>query len=88
MIRTACNNFVLVIRDATEKKIGGLDIPTTARIKPHSGTIHAVGSLVEDKTIKAAKGQKCLFHPSVGWEIDYEGVVYLVLQGNEIISLP
>jgi co-chaperonin GroES (HSP10) len=47
-----------------------------------------VGALVKDPNIKAAKGKICLFHPTVGWEIEYEGVFYLVLHDHEIIGLP
>lgn len=88
MIRQACNEFVLVIRDPTETEKGGLIVPNQGRVKPHSGTVHAVGNLVRDREIKQAKGKKVLFHPTVGWEIDYEGQVYLVLQDREIIALP
>lgn len=88
MIRTACNKFVLVLRDETETEVSGLEIPNEGRVKPHSGTIHAVGSLVEDEGIKAGVGAKCLFHAGVGFELDYEDTVYLVLGGHEIIALP
>lgn len=88
MIQKACNEFVLVLRDKTEKESGGVIIPNSGRVKPHTGTIHAIGALVKDPSIKGGKGKKCLFHPTVGWEIDYDGVTYLVLGGHEIIGLP
>ncbi len=88
MIQKACNNFVLILRDETETEIGGMIIPSGGREKPHEGTIHAVGSRVEDQEIQAAVGRKCLFHAGIGWEIIYEEVVYLVLGGHEIIALP
>jgi co-chaperonin GroES (HSP10) len=88
MIRKACNKFVLVLRDETETEIGGMIIPGEGREKPHQGTIHAVGSQVEDPAILAAVGEKCLFHAGVGFELDYEDVIYLVLGGHEIIALP
>lgn len=86
MIQKACNEFVLVLRDKTPTE--GLMLPSTGRVKPHTGTVHAVGSLVKDPNIKSAKGKKCLFHPTVGWEIDYEGTTYLVLLDREIIAIP
>lgn len=88
MIQKACNEFVLVLRDKTETEKSGLLLPSGGRVKPSRGTIHAVGSLVKDQNIKAGKGKKCLFHPTVGWEIEYEGVSYLVLQDREIIGMP
>ena len=86
MIRKACNKFVLVIRDEIEEGI--LRIPSDGRERPHRGTIHAVGSQVEDDEIKAAVGEKCLFHAGIGFDIEYEEVIYLVLGGHEIIALP
>lgn len=88
MIQKACNEFVLVLRDKTDRDSGGVILPTNSRVKPHSGTIHAIGSLVKDPVIKAGKGKKCLFHPTVGYEITFEEIVYLVLSGHEIIALP
>jgi co-chaperonin GroES (HSP10) len=88
MIQKACNNFVLVLRDETETEQSGFELPSGGREKPHQGTIHAVGSTVQDEEIKGAVGQKCLFHSGIGWEIVYEEVVYLVLGGHEIIALP
>lgn len=86
MIHTACNKFVLILRDESEDGI--LEIPEQGRTKPHSGTIHAVGSLVEDENIKVGIGKKCLFHQGIGFEITYEEISYLVLSGHEIIALP
>jgi co-chaperonin GroES (HSP10) len=84
----ATNNWVLLIREETPTEKGGLIIPNAGRVKPHAGVIQSVGALVKDQNIKAAKGKKALFHPTVGQEIEYEGVVYLILDANQIISLP
>jgi co-chaperonin GroES (HSP10) len=86
MIKKACNKIVLVFRD--EAAVTAYDLPSGGQEKPHSGTIHAVGSLVEDEEIKLAIGQKALFHPGVGWDIVYEEVTYLVLSAHEIIAIP
>lgn len=84
----ATNDFVIIVRDETEKERGGLLIPDSERhkVKPHSGTIFSVGDMVQSQSVKRGKGKKCLFHPTVGWEIDWEGVTYLYLRGAEIIS--
>ncbi len=88
MIEIACNKFVLVLRDKTETETSGFYIPDQGRVKPHTATIQAIGPKAEDENIKGGKGKKCLFHPSVGYEIEYEGIVYLVLSDHEIIALP
>lgn len=88
MIETACNKFVLILRDETETESAGFYLPEQGRVKPHIGTIHAIGSLVEDENIKAGKGKKCLFHSGTGFPIDYEETTYLVLSAHEIIAIP
>lgn len=88
MIQKACNEFVLVMRDKTDRESVGVILPTGSRVKPHTGTIHAIGSLVKDPEIKRGKGKTCLFHPTVGYEITYQEVIYLVLSGHEIIAIP
>jgi len=87
LVPKAKNNFVFVIRDETEKEVGGLIIPDSGKEKPHSGTIFSAGKLVRDPDIKAGKGQKCLFHKGVGREIEYNDKTYLVMAGEEIIAL-
>lgn len=84
----ATNEFVLIKRDKTESEKSGLIIPSAGRVKPHVGTIESVGALVRDHNIKAGKGKKCLFHPTVGFEIVYDDVTYLVLTDREIIAMP
>jgi co-chaperonin GroES (HSP10) len=80
----ACNNWVIIIRDELEEDV--LYDPT--RIKPHCGTIIGVGDLVESLALHAAVGQKCLWHPTAGQEIEFEGIVYLLLEGEKVIALP
>jgi co-chaperonin GroES (HSP10) len=88
MALKAANNTVWLIRDAVQKEKDGLILANTGRVKPHTGTIVTVGSLVRDQEIKRAKNQKAMFHPQVGFEIEHEGQIYLVCQGEEIIGLP
>lgn len=84
----ATNDFVLVIRDETLSEKNGLIMPTSGRVKPHVGTIATAGTLTKDQNIKAGKGKKVLFHSTVGFELEYEGIVYLVLTANQIIAMP
>lgn len=83
----ATNEFVLVIRDKAETETKGFVLPSDGKKKPSVGTIFSVGVLAKDGNIKSGKGKRCLFHPTVGWEIDFEGVTYLVLGSHEIIAL-
>jgi co-chaperonin GroES (HSP10) len=83
----ACNNFVFVVRDESEKEKDGMFIPNKGVEKPHEGTIHSVGSLVRDSKIKNGKNKKCVFHKGIGFSIDVDGTNYLVLADTEIIGV-
>jgi chaperonin GroES len=81
------NNCVFVIRDKAESEKGGLILPSSGKEKPHTGIVFGVGSLVKDVEIKRGKGKKALFHKTVGFEIEYEGQTYLVLDAGHIIGI-
>jgi len=81
----ATNNFIFIIRDAAQDETLGLIIPGSAREKPHQGTIYSVGELTKDKKIKV--GKKGVFHAGIGFEIEIDGQVYLVLTDSELIGI-
>jgi len=84
----ATNNFVFLIRDETETETATkLFIPSGGREKPHTGKVISVGGLVKDPEIKRSKGQKALFHKTVGMSIEYDGIEYLVVQEHEILAI-
>lgn len=83
----ATNTFVWIIRDLTPSEKGGLLIPTSGKVKPHTGIIFSVGGKVTDPDIKRGKAAKALFHKGVGFEIDFEDKTYLVLQEHEILAV-
>lgn len=76
--------YVWIIRDETKSEQSGLLIPGTAREKPQTGTIHSFGDKVTDEDIKTRT--RAIFHKGIGQEIEYQGIVYLVMQEHEIIG--
>ncbi len=86
-IPKATNTFVFLIRDAVEKKMGDLIIPSQGQVKPHRGEIFSVGGKVTDPDIKKGKGMKALFHKGIGQETEIDGVTYLILFEHEIIGV-
>lgn len=78
------NDFIFVKRDEVKKEVSGLIIPDSGKEKPHRGLVIGVGDKVEDKTIK--KNDIAIFHKTVGFEIDIDDEVYLVLTGREVIA--
>ena len=83
----ATNKWVWVIRDKAESEKAGIIIPRAGVEKLHTGEVVSVGSLVQDKEIKSSKGKKAIWHKTVGQEITYKEVTYLILQEHEIIGV-
>lgn len=83
----ATNNFVFILRDETEETSNGFFIPDQGREKPSMGKIMSVGKKVQDPDIRGAVNKKAVFHKGIGFEIEDEGVVYLVLEGQQIIGV-
>lgn len=83
----ATNKSIWVVRDKPDAEKAGIIIPRQGLEKPHTGTVISIGSLVDDKDIKAAKGKKAIFHKTVGQEIIYKEITYLILQQHEIIGI-
>lgn len=83
----ATNNYVWVIRDKADADKSQIIIPRSGIERPHSGSVISIGSLVRDKEIKASKGKKAIFHKTVGQNITYKEVDYLILQEHEIIGV-
>lgn len=81
----ATNKWVWVVRDNPEA--AQIIVPRGGIEKPHTGEVISVGSLVQDKEIKGSKGKKAIWHKTVGQEITYQKVTYLILQEHEIIGI-
>jgi len=87
MPHQATNDYVWIIRDKTETEKSGLIVPSNSREKPHTGTIFSAGATVGDPKVKGGKGKKAIFHRGIGQEVEYDGQIYLVMHGHEIIGV-
>jgi chaperonin GroES len=65
------------------KTASGLLLPETAKEKPQSGEVIAVGTS-EDITLKA--GDKVLFARYSGTEFKMDGTEYLLMEFNDILA--
>ncbi len=83
----ARNNFVFIKRDEIEKESRGLVIPGQGQEKPNTGIILSVGGNVLDKELRKDKGKKAVFHKGNGFDIDYVGETFLVIEGERIIGV-
>ncbi len=75
---------VLIKPLAQESKTStGLYLPETAKEKPQTGEVVAVG---EDESIILKPKDKVLFAKYSGTEFKFEGVDYLLLESNDVLA--
>jgi chaperonin GroES len=65
------------------KTTSGLFLPETAKEKPQTGEVMAVGT---DEEIKLKAGDKVLFAKYTGTEFKLDGVEYLLLEESDILA--
>jgi chaperonin GroES len=65
------------------KTSSGLYLPETAREKPQTGEVVAIG---DDENIKLKVKDKVLFARYGGTEFKFENVNYLLLESNDILA--
>jgi chaperonin GroES len=78
--------------DAEEKTAGGIIIPDTAKEKPQTGEIVAVGPGGRDEAGKLVPldvraGDKVLFGKWSGTEVKIDGVEYLIMKESDIMGV-
>ncbi len=66
-----------------EKTAGGLYIPDTAKEKPQSGQVEAIGSDV--KSLKV--GDKILFDRYSGSKINIDNTEYLIVKEEDVLGV-
>ena len=65
------------------KTSSGLYLPETAKEKPQTGQVVAIG---DDESIKLKPKDKVLFAKYSGTEFKYEGVDYLLMEASDILA--
>jgi chaperonin GroES len=78
--------------EETEPRVGGIIIPDTAKEKPQTAKVIAVGKgRVNDKgdvfPLDVKAGEYILIGKYAGTEIKYEGEDYLILREDEVLGI-
>lgn len=71
--------------EAESRTSSGLYIPETAKEKPQTGEVIAIGD--EDEEIKVKIGQKILYPKYTGTEIKLDGVDHLIMEADDILAI-
>lgn len=72
---------------AEEKTISGIIIPDSAKEKPLSGEVVAVGNGTKDEDMVVAVGNKVLYGKYAGQELEWEGEKYLIMKQSDILAI-
>ncbi len=71
--------------DEESRTSSGLYIPDTAKEKPQTGLVVAIGDEEDDISVKV--GQKVLFPKYTGTEIKLDGVEHLIMDAGDILAI-
>ncbi len=69
--------------EGESKTSSGLFLPESAKEKPQTGQVVAIG---DDESIKLKPKDKVLFAKYSGTEFKYEGVDYLLVEASDILA--
>lgn len=91
-IRPLSDHIVVIRLEEKEKKAGGLIIPDTAKEKPMTAKVVAVGSgrMLDDGKrvpLEVQKGAKVLIGKYAGSEVKIENIDYLVLREDDVLGI-
>jgi len=86
-IKPIADRVVVEAAPAEEKTASGIYIPDTAKEKPQSGIVVAVGNGKPDEPLTVKVGDQVLYGKYSGTEITYEGKEYLIMRESDIYAV-
>jgi chaperonin GroES len=85
-LRPLDDRVVIETKEQTEKNVGGIIIPDTAKEKPMIGKVLAVGN--DEDLAKAVKvGDSILYSKYGGTEVEIENKKYLIVSRSDILAI-
>ncbi len=86
-MRPLGTRVILEPLEAEEKTKGGIIIPDSAKEKPQSGRVVAVGAGSKDEPMEVKVGDVVLYGKYSGTEISYENKDYLIMSQSDILAI-
>jgi len=91
-VRPLGDRIIVKPIDATEKKIGSIVIPDTAKEKPMEGVVEAVGAGKRDDSgklipMELKAGDKVLYGKYSGTEVKIDGQEYLIMKESDVLGV-
>ncbi|KAF7837553.1 20 kDa chaperonin, chloroplastic [Senna tora] len=85
------DRVLVKIKEAEEKTVGGILLPTTAQTKPQGGEVVAIG---EGKTVGKSNveislkpGAQVVYSKYAGTELEFNGSKHLILKDDDIVGI-
>ena len=72
--------------EAETKTASGIYIPDTAKEKPQSGKVVAVGEGLKDKPVTVQEGDQIFYGKYAGTEIVIDGKEYLIMRSSDVLG--
>ena len=86
-IKPLADRVLILPKAAEEKTIGGIIIPDTAKEKPLTGKVVAVGPGTAEVKMEVAEGDTVLYGKYAGTEIHIDGEDYLIMKQSDIMAI-
>ena len=86
-VKPLSDRVLVLPNPAEEKTAGGLFIPDTAKEKPLTGKVVAVGPGTAEVKMEVAEGDTVLYGKYAGTEIHIDGEDYLIMKQSAIMAV-
>ena len=92
MLRPLGDRIIIEIVEVEEKTAFGIVLPDSAKEKPQTGKVVAVGTgrVLDNGTrvdVDVKVGDEILFSKFSGTEVKYDGTEYLILRESDILAV-
>lgn len=92
MLRPLGDRIIIELVEAEEKTAFGIVLPDSAKEKPQTGKVVAVGTgrVLDNGTLAPLEvkvGDEIIFSKFSGTEVKYDGVEYLILRESEVLAI-
>lgn len=86
-VKPLSDRVLILPNPAEEKTAGGLFIPDTAKEKPLTGKVVAVGPGTSEVKMEVAVGDTVLYGKYSGTEVHFDGEDYLIMKQADIMAV-
>ena len=73
--------------EAEEKTVGGIILTSTAKEKPQTAEVVAVGPGTKDEPMEVNVGDTVVFSKFAGTDVKYDGCEYTIMNQSDILAI-